>query len=532
MTAAQTKIITKLLERRRIEADLREMLEASTDLEFRRRAQRIAASGSEVIPTIVGNLDRADARMLTAMGIVTTFLDREEVVRALRGAILESRLSDKGRVGAMAILQRFLGEGPDEQLLESLDDPQGLTISSLQDVLRQAGRDPGVLIQYVEALDRQEPNIVLAVVRRLLEAGQPPEAAEVESDKGLGAGLAPEGVVELLRMMAQDVRGEIAAAAIEALGALRLPVAARALQTLLPAVAPDLQPATQRLLRKLQFSGVVVAPLPSPDPDWRALVSPPGGQGQQAVWFVFQRGEEAQVRFLNVLLHDRAGAVEAVGHPQVPALMLPPRRPQGYVHDVALPDASDVMLMLEVSFDVGRRLVRDALQDNRETQIPVAGPLRLRSPWLWGVAGGDSLPPRRLPEIEPDLGGERAASSAGLVGHPAFVSWALPGGLLLGAAEEILRHPGRELERGVRRLAAEMFANPEVAEAFRQRLEAMSEWLLLAGDEASSRLALFTARALGSRPADQPFVQALARRDLVLILKSLQQTPGQMSGEK
>ena len=521
MTAAQTKIITKLLERRQIEADLRDMLEVSTDLEFRKRAQRIAASGPEVIPTIVGNLDRADARLLTAMGVVTTFLDRQEVVGALRAAILESRLSDQGRVGAMAILQRFLGEGPDEQLLESLDDPQGVTLSSLREVLRQVGRDPGVLIQYVESLDRQEPDVVLAVVRQLLQIAGQAESGEPAGSGEPGTSQESGGVIESLRMMAQDVRGEIAAAAIDALGTLRRPEAARALQTLLPAVAPDLRSAAERLLRKLQFSGVQVAPLPAPDPDWRALISPPGGQGQQAVWFLFQRGEAAQVRFLNVLLHDRAGAVEAVGHPQVPALMLPPRRSRGYVHDVALPDASGIMLMLEAQFDVGRRLVRDALADNRGTQIPVAGLLRLRSPWLWGVDGGGELPPRRLPEMEAEPGPEFAARSVGLLGHPSFVSWTLRGELLLGAAEEIVRRPGRELERSVRRLAAELFSNREVAAAFGRRLEAMSEWLLLAGDGAAARVTLRTARALASRPAEQPFIQALVRRDLALILKSL-----------
>jgi hypothetical protein len=201
--------------------------------------------------------------------------------------------------------------------------------------------------------------------------------------------------------------------------------------------------------------------------------------------------------------------------------MLPPRRARGYVHDVALPDASGIMLMLEAPFDVARRLVRDALEDNRETQIPVAGLLRLRSPWLWGLAGGRSLPPRRLPEIETEPGPASAARSAGLLEHPAFVSWTLRGELLMGAAEEIRRHPGREIERSVRRLAAELFSNPEVTRAFRRRLEAMSEWLLLAGDEAPSRVALSTARALATGAAEQPFVQALVRRDLSLILKSL-----------
>ena len=90
-------------------------------------------------------------------------------------------------------LQRFLGESPDERLLESLDDPHGLALSSLHDVLRQAVHDPGVMIQYIEALDRQEPDIVLAVVQRLLQAIRQAEAGETEPGEGWGADLELEG---------------------------------------------------------------------------------------------------------------------------------------------------------------------------------------------------------------------------------------------------------------------------------------------------------------------------------------------------
>lgn len=530
MSAPETKIITKLLERRQIEADLRDMLEATSDLEFRRRAQRIADQGQEVLPAIVANLDQADARMLTAMGMVTTFLDREESVRTLRQAVLQSRLTDQGRVAAMTILQRFLGQAPDEQLLESLADPEAVALSSLEEILKQAAKEPAVLVEYVEALDRQEPDVVLSVVRRLEGAAQgigPTSNSWVEERN---IGLEPEQVVELLRLMAQDVREEVAAAAVEALGTLRLPEAAQALQSLVPALAPDLQPAAERLLRKLQFSGVEVRPLPAPDPEWRALISPPGGRGQQSVWFILPEQGAPHARFLNLLIHDRAGLVEAVGHPQVPALMLPPRRPAGHVHDVALPDGAGVMLMLEGSFDLGRRLVRDALADNRETQIPVAGALRLLSPWLWCSAGADALPTRRLPQLENETA--LARHSDRLLAQPAFVSWTLRGEILLDTAEEIQRHPGRDLDVWVRRLAAELFSNPEVTEAFQQRLTAMSEWLLLSGGEASARLALATANALGARAADQLFVQALIRRDLVLILENAKQYPGHLSGKE
>jgi hypothetical protein len=131
---ASQKIITKLRERRQIEADLRKMLTAGSELEFRRQAQRIASLGSQVIPAIVGNLDRADARMLAAMGTVAAFLDHDEVTLALRQAILHPKRTDQGRIGAMTILEHFLGEPLEEDLVASLADPEGVALSSLDEV--------------------------------------------------------------------------------------------------------------------------------------------------------------------------------------------------------------------------------------------------------------------------------------------------------------------------------------------------------------------------------------------------------------
>jgi len=507
---ASQKIITKLRERRQIEASLREMLSVSSELEFRRRAQEIASLGSQVIPTLIDNLDRADARLLTAMGAVASHLNPEEVVMALRHAIAHPQRTDRGRMAAMTILERFLGQRPDDQLLASLNDPEGMALSSLEEVLDQAESGPASMIHYIEGLDQQEPYIVLAVARSLQDMGQVSEPAGQ-----------PLRAVEPLRMMAQDVREEIAVEAVRALGSIRVPEAARALQTLLPTVWPSVRPLAERLLRKLQFSGVQVAPLPEADPEWRALISPPNGLGQQSVWFVQGvRGTE-HARFLNILLSDRAGAVEAMGHSRVPVQILPPRQPQGHLHDVALPDGSGAMLMLEASFDVGRRLVVDALAHNLRTQIPVAGPLRLLSPWLWEVAGADALPSRVLPDL-PSGGGDLLGASAQLLEHPAFVTWTARSEAMLQAAEEALRHPAWDLEIWVKRLTGELFGEPAVARALSRRLEAMSEWLSLAGDEHRAGLALIASRAmLAGSPQDHPFLQAVVRRDLEWTRQSL-----------
>jgi hypothetical protein len=454
--------------------------------------------------------------MLAAIGLVAASIDHGEITAALRQVVLQPQCTDRERVGAMTILQRFLGQPPDDDLLASLADPESMAISSLEEVLGLAQRNPAVLIQYIEGLDQQEPDIVLAVIRTLREMGTPATGEAVR-------------VVEPLRLMAHDVREELAAGALQALGAIRLPEAAQALQILIPASALSLQPLAERLLRKLRFAGVPVNPLPPPPPQWRALVSAVDGLGQQNVWFLQDHQQAGYVRFLNVLLSDRAGAVEAVGHTQVPSFMLPPQRPFGTIHDVALPDGSGGTLMLEASFPLGRRLVAEALARNRETQIPIAGPLRLLSPWLWGYRGDEapSLPTMPQPSAEDRL------LAGHLLHHPAFATWTVRSRAILQAAEEALRYPGWDLEVWVKRLSGELFADPYMAKVFHRRLATMSEWLLLAGDEKACRLALAAAESmLNTDLPGQPFVQALVRRDLQLALHSLESTSEPVSSRE
>lgn len=497
------------MERRQIEAELQRMRYAGSEQELRRRAKEIAALGPQVIPAIVGNLSRADDGLLMAMGLVSTYVDRSQMVSALRQAVLQPHQTDRGRMVAITILERFLDQAPDDDLLTSVRDPEGAALAALKAVLRQFEEQPGRLGEYVESLDRQEPDVVLAMVRALHSV----------VDETPGA------AVECLRLMAQDVRDEIAEAALEALGTIRLPESARALQTLIPALSPELRPTAERLLRKLRFAGVEVQPLPRPDVEWRAMASPVDGLGQQSVWFVQQDPMTGLARFLNVLLNDRAGAVEAAGHGQVPVHVLPPRRPTGSVHDIALPDGSTGLLMLEISFDVGRRLVRDALALNRETQIPVAGTLRLLGAWLWSVAGADDLPPSHLPDLPETEGAVRhlALQGEALLGHPAFMTWTLRSETLLRAAEAVLRQ-GRGLEAWLPRLAAEI-VDPGTAGLLRRRLLAMSEWLWLAGECDLARTAMATAEGMASSPQTLPFVHALIRRDLSLSSHNMRHRP-------
>ena len=61
-----------------------------------------------------------------------------------------------------------------------------------------------------------------------------------------------------------------------------------------------------------------------------------------------------------------------------------------------------------------------------------------------------------------------------------------------------------------------------MAQVFGRRLEAMSEWLLLAGDEAEARLALAAAqRFAGGASHDHPLIRAMVRRALDTAVSDL-----------
>ena len=160
---------------------------------------------------------------------------------------------------------------------------------------------------------------------------------------------------------------------------------------------------------------------------------------------------------------------------------------------------------------------------NRETQIPIAGVLRLLGTWLWGTFIAQIPEGRVLPALSVE-DGVGISSSDRLLFHPAFATWSLLSEGTLQAAHDALRHPGFGVDAWVRRLTAEFLEEHTVLEVLSQRLVTMSEWLLLAGEEELARLALVSASALlGKELYEHPFVSALVRRDLELAEQSLMQ---------
>lgn len=497
MTPDGAKIVTKLRDRRQIDAALRRLQEASSELELRRQVQALVERGPAVIPSLVGAMRRADARTLVLLGIVASHLDHGQTSEALFRVLQQPGRSYAERSAAVSILERFLDVPVPDDLRPGPDETIGVVVSALPELLERSEAEPAVLADAVEELDQQEPSVVLAVVAAL-------------------HGMQGEPPLELLRMVAQDVRLEIAAAAVEALGSLRLPEAARALQTLASPSAAELRQRAEWLLRKQQLAGVEVAPLLPLSTAFRALVGPVDGEGQRRLWLIEETAGPMVRRMLELGLSDETGAVRAAVQQDVPKNSLPMRRLPGTWSLERM--GRQEVLVAETGWDTARRLVLEALERNRETQIPLPGMLRLLGSWLWGVRTGGQA---ALPRVEPEREGERLAEqSRELAAHPAFLAWhpALEGSTAV--VDQVQRRPARDREAWVGRLAAQLLAEPDAPRRLARRLRANGEWLALAGEAPLARVALAAAGAVEEGQAeDLPLWLALVERDLDAALE-------------
>ena len=366
MSAKKGKIITTLLERRQIEKEIRQLLEYRDEETLLARAAWIARLGPQVIPVILHLLRTRDNRLLGAAGIVASYLAKE-ISPVLHKVALNPGYSDRERMAAMLILERFLGEELDESYYEGLEDPQGMAVQSLLEMLQEVPRNRMVLVEFARSLEAQSPEVVGAVIETLrTEAG--------------------EQAVEPLRLLSQDSRPEVGQLALRTLGRIRSPKAGRALQMLRPTVAPELRREVERALRKLFLAGVPIEPLPPASPHWRVLASVAVGQSERSLWFIYHHPLSVTCRFLTVLLDDQVGIRDAYGGEQVPVTQLPPRQPIGTFHQVFLGAGRGYLLLMEREYDFGRRLVLEALEHNYESGFPTPPEYRLLNDMLWGEA--------------------------------------------------------------------------------------------------------------------------------------------------
>jgi hypothetical protein len=500
----QGKIIVTLRERRRIEEAIRHLAHLSVPGETEREAKRIISMGEQVIPALTGLLNTSNPRLLGALGLVATHLDDNEISLALHDIAAGPTQSDRSRLAAMLILERFLGEELDESLYAGLQSPEETVAQSLVEMMSQATHDRDILGEYVRAIEQQSDDIV-ELVFDIMES------------------LGPEQAALPFWALAQSKRQDIAELALHRLGSLRSPASGSMLQALLPTLSPGRRPLAERSLRKLRFSGVGVPSLHPSHPAWRAMVSPIDGQGSQSVWFLFDPRQDTPVHILGLLLNDFVGIQDAVyDRNDKVAQCLPLERRLGTIHQVVFPGASAALSLLETTFDTGRYLVQKALAINHDQdRVP---PLRYAmlsdALWKWEVGQQDEWP-----QIDPPSATEMAtlrAHTARLLDHVAFETWFVQSEALF----PVVRRLGwgvlfQRSSPWLKDLTRRCFT-PEAVARYRNWLERMAGWLWLAGEAETARLALAAAVTLNeTAPENHPLARRMVERGVAVALQEM-----------
>ncbi len=494
---ADSKILTGLLERRALEAAIAELAEIADPVRLVEHAASIARQGNAALPALLAALDTDDPQLRGGLGQVAVHLPREQVVAALRGAARAQDRSPQARLTALTILERFFDEPPDEAVLAGLQSSDEIALGSLGELVRAMTQDPLAILEYVSQLAAQPADVQHMILSAVPAAPPSPH------------------LITLLRMFAQDPDPRLASDALEQLGRIRTPGAARALTALAATLPPALTALATRGVRKLRLSGTLPTgddatdePWFVPARRWRVLLSVVDGAGAQLLWFIGHTPADEQAVVLSVVIEDAHGLTVASGSLDMGLAELPPARPEGTLHRLAVGQHAVPLMLLEVSMQAGRHALRVALERNWQSGAPTPLAYRLLNlpVWLAEPSGGAES----LCETADGLdvaGAADARDTAGLLDHPAFWGWAWP------LEEEVARmaNKGADVDRPalVTRLVKSRFT-PAVASSYLRRLQRMAEWLALAGDAPAAALARAAADQLAVlRPEDAAFCRRL-----------------------
>ena len=466
--SGNSKVLTGLMERRALEAAFAALAGATSVEEVARHADAIAGYGSAVLPVLVARLDTDDPALRGGLAQVARRLDREAVVTALREVARARNRSDRSRLSALTILDRYLEEPVDDSLMAGLQDSDSVALRSLNELIAAMTEDETAVIEYLVQLATQPPEvlgIILDAVPRL-----PPHPY----------------LITLLRMIAQGESPSEARTAIEQLGRLRMPEALSALDALTMTLSPAFSALSERSARKLRMSGVRGAG-PQVDREattWRTLISPVDGAGVQVVWFIRRAAEQDAGTLLTVITRDPEGIAACFGSDKVSVEHLPPDQPLGSIYNFAQDETVPALQLLESEFDAGRHVVRAAL--DRHWAAGTLPPLEYRyfNPLLWDAEPlGETV-------TTPAAGNYAPAQMAGLLDHPVFASWFWRDDAMFDAARRIKSGASAGTRaRQIDSVAATHFG-AEVVASYQRRLEATACWLASAAQPEAAAMAM------------------------------------------
>ncbi|MEZ4659031.1 MAG: hypothetical protein R2911_15815 [Caldilineaceae bacterium] len=508
------KIINTFQQRRQLEAAIDELSQAKTERAMLRMVRQMARTypASMMLNVLLKHLGDANSQLRGGLGHLATLLPPEEVTPALRSAAASRQNSAQMRFNAATILERFLGEDVPPALLSDLENSDELAFQSLCEAIEEAERNRYVLLEYVTQMREEEEGVayfVLEQLRRLPAADR----------------------VDLLRLMAQDDRPGVAAAALSDLEALnpaeagdRLMLTLHSLTITLP---PDLRARVARQIRKLQFSGWGYEP-PSPV-GWRALLGPAEASGNQTVWILYTPSaarEQMACAFVSMVVNVRTGILATYGSDEMAREDLPQPHPVGELFTVSLDDDQS-MVFLEAPFDYGRWLVQKALYAHWEGTAwqPLFGEYSLYNDWLWQFGEpvvDEALSAYFQPHVEMEYTpAELVNAAAELARHPSLHSWYTHTRMLLRAVRNDL-YVNLDLDDDEPLRADAVLQEIEswpdmhlLFQGLQAGLQAQAAWLHLAGDMRNAEHAALLAHSITAMPGhENPLLLELFGRGL------------------
>lgn len=492
------KIINTLKYRRQIEAAIESLVRARTEEESHPYLRALVNYGAQVLPVLMTYLDTPDPWVVRALGRVFAQLDdRERAGRMLRRAILSPASSDRRRIVAMVLLNQFLERPLDDALFAALGNPTEVAVRAL---LRDRPIEEQVVrLDYLSIIHAQPIQEIRYAIGQFREHAGPSS-------------------IEALRFFALDERESLAVLAIEGLGAIREPASLRALRILEANVPSVRHPQVERMIHKLQLSGVQEPPVLVPPPGTRVLISPIDGAGNRLILVLFPHEENCQV--LHLFLDDEQG-VRGTYKVVQPAGELPAPSPVGTV--LAAPHPWQGIFLLESTFAYARKLLRRALEYNHAQRSP--GPLEYRffcdQIWAWSVQEV------KLPVLSPFHGSPSQQVVSTLLGHPYLASWFLESADIYETAQRLMPADLSSPEgQGLLALATVSLIQSEfpaeVCLKYAGRLEDTAEWLLRGGDHGLARVALAAGEELALvQPLRSIFALMLMQKSVLIAVEHL-----------
>jgi hypothetical protein len=381
--------------RRQLEQDLESLAATNSQTALTQGVQRLVEhySADVLLAAVLRHLGTSNSQLRGGLGQLCELLPVEETAAALRGVAGNRGKTPQERTTAALILDRYLDQPVAGALMADLAGADEVPYQSLLEATEEARQNRHVLLEYVTQM-QEHPVDTAFMVLRLVDR------------------LRPDDRAELLRLIAQDARPQVAHAAMDRLAAAAGEPGGegclRSLHTLSFALAPDNATLAERHLRKLQFGGKRYQP--PPDVGWQALLGPSDASGYLSVWFVRHAsdmdgagpdsvpdvpatGSPAGHIWIGFILSVQGGILQFSGSEDMPRAYLPKQAATGELVTVHTSGGQNTVLLC-APFDVGRWLVRQALDARwrQSTGQSTGQPAGQTGSQSGGQSVGDTLP--------------------------------------------------------------------------------------------------------------------------------------------